>query len=101
MKAWKALSSAMWQGFLRDRTSQFFYFLFPLMFLVLFGLLLGNPSVGRIDIGVVGQGAVIDHLPGQVLEIKRFDTFDAAVDAVVKGDIPAAIRQSGNTIELR
>lgn len=101
MKAWKALSSAMWQGFLRDRTSQFFYFLFPLMFLVLFGLLLGNPSVGRTDLGVVGEGSVIDHLPRQVLELKRFDTFEEAVDAVTKGDIPAAIRQSGNTIELR
>lgn len=101
MAGWRALSAAMWQTFLRDRTSQFFYFLFPLMFLVIFGLLFGNPNLGRVQIGVVGEGTVISSLPKQVVNIKRYGNFDEAVSAVAKGDIPAAVRQRGSTVELR
>lgn len=101
MKGWRALSFAMWRGFLRDRTSQFFYFLFPLMFLVIFGLLFSNPNLTKTDIAVVGGGSVIDVLPDSVVNVKRYDSFDEAIDDVVAGRIPAVVRQDGDVVELR
>lgn len=101
MNGWRALSSAMWLGFLRDRTSQFFYFLFPLMFLVLFGLLLGNPNLGRVDLAVVGGGPIVEHLPAQVVNVKKYDSFDSALEAVRKGNVAALVRQEGDTVEFR
>lgn len=101
MNGWRALSLAMWRGFLRDRTSQFFYFLFPLMFLVIFGLLFSNPNLGRTDLGVVGEGAVIDALPKSVVNVKRYDSFDEAVEDVAAGRVPAVVRQIDDTVELR
>ena len=100
-RSWLTLSAAMWRGFTRDRVSQFFYFLFPLMFLVLFGLLLGNPDAGRITVGVVGEGDLVAALPDEVFETRSYDDFDDAVAAVEDGDIPAAVRQRGDVVELR
>lgn len=91
----------MWRGLIADRTSLFFYFLFPLMFLVLFGLLLNDPGSNKIQLAVVGGGPVIDNLPEQVVETERYDDFASAVAAVRDGDIPAAIRQVDDTVEVR
>ena len=101
MRSWRALTVAMWRGMLADRSALFFYFLFPLMFLVLFGLLLGRGDVGRVTVGVTGEGALVDSLPAEVIEIERFDEFDDAVAAVRDGDLPAAMRQEGDVVELR
>ena len=101
MRAWRSLSAAMFKGLLADRSALFFYFLFPLMFLVLFGLVLGNPNLGRITVGVSGEGSVVDHLPTEVVTIERYDDFDEAVAAVADGDLPAAVRQDGQQIEIR
>jgi ABC-2 type transport system permease protein len=91
----------MFKGLLADRSALFFYFLFPLMFLVLFGLVLGNPDLGRVTVGVSGDGAVVDHLPSEVVSVERYDDFADAVAAVADGDIPAAIHQDGNVVEVR
>ncbi|MEI2699938.1 MAG: ABC transporter permease [Microthrixaceae bacterium] len=101
MRAWWSLSRAMFKGLAADKTALFFYFLFPLMFLVLFGLLLGSADAGRVTIGVSGDGVLVDALPEQVFTIERYDSFDEAVAAVRDGDLPAAIRQDGTRVELR
>lgn len=101
MRAWRSLTSAMWKGLVADRSALFFYFLFPLMFLVLFGLVLGNPDLGRITVGVTGDGALVEALPDEVVEIERFERFEDAVAAVRDGDLPAAIRQEGDVLEVR
>ena len=44
-----ALSVAILRGFLRDRAAVFFAIVFPLMFLVLFGALLGNQDQPEIE----------------------------------------------------
>lgn len=100
-RAWWSLSRAMFKGLLADKTALFFYFLFPLMFLVLFGLLLGNPAAGKVTIGVTGDGPLTRSLPTKVVTVERFNTFDDAVKAVRNGDIPAAISQHGDVVELR
>ena len=101
MRAWWSLSRAMFKGLLADKTALFFYFLFPLMFLVLFGLLLGSPGAGKVTVGVAGKGPLIEALPSEVISLQRFDSFDDAVAAVRDGDIPAAVHQDGDVIELR
>lgn len=101
MRAWRALTVAMWKGLIADRSSLFFYFLFPLMFLVLFGLVLANPDVGRVTLGVTGSGPLVDALPEEVLTVERYDDFDDAVQAVRDGDLPAALRVDGDRVELR
>ena len=57
------LTRAMLRGFLRDRTALFFTFFFPLMFLVVFGLIFNNASSSKTTIGVVGNGAIVQALP--------------------------------------
>ena len=101
MRAWRSLTAAMWKGLLADRSALFFYFLFPLMFLVLFGLVLGNPNLGRITVGVTGEGPLVEALPDEVLTVERYDDFDQAVAAVRDGDLPAAIRISDQVVEVR
>ena len=91
----------MFKGLLADRSALFFYFLFPLMFLVLFGLILGNPNLGRIDVGVTGEGPLVDALPAEVLTVEAYDDFDEAVEAVTAGDLPAAIHVRGEVVEVR
>lgn len=101
MRAWRSLSSAMFKELLADRSALFFYFLFPLMFLVLFGLLFGNPDVGRVKVGVSGSGVMVESLPSKVFEVHRYDDFDDAVQAARDGDVTAAIRQDGDRVEVR
>lgn len=101
MRAWRSLTAAMWKAFVADRSALFFYFLFPLMFLVLFGLLFGNPNIGRTTVGVTGQGPLVDALPDEVLTIEHYDDFDEAVRAVEDGDLPAAVHVEGDTVTIR
>jgi ABC-2 type transport system permease protein len=91
----------MWKTFLADRASLFFYFLFPLMFLVLFGLLFGNSDMGRTTVGVTGSGPLVDALPEEVLTVEEYGDFDEAVAAVEEGDLPAAIHVEGDTVTIR
>jgi ABC-2 type transport system permease protein len=94
------LTLALLRSFVRDRTTLGFTFAFPLMLLVILGLLLrsgGNPT----EIGVVGGGPVLSALPAEVFSVQRFDTLDAAVAKVRSGDLPAVVTQDGDTIRLR
>ncbi|GMA88658.1 hypothetical protein GCM10025868_39080 [Angustibacter aerolatus] len=50
------LARAMLRSFFRDRTALFFTFFFPLMFLVVFGLIFANPGAAKTTVGVVGGG---------------------------------------------
>jgi ABC-2 type transport system permease protein len=102
VSAFKSLSIAGIKGFLRDRAALFFIFLFPLMFLVIFGLLFRDSGTDKIRIALVGQGPVaqsLQQLP--VLEVQRFDTADAAVAAVKAGDLPGAVIENGDNVQLR
>lgn len=96
-----ALALAMLRSFFRDRTALFFTFFFPLMFLVVFGLLFGDVSSSSTRIGVVGNGTLVQQLPRQVLEPVRYPSLQAGVDAVRSGDIPAVVEQQGDTLVLR
>ncbi len=95
------LARAMLRGFFRDRTALFFTFFFPLMFLVVFGLIFNSSATTKTTIGVVGEGPIVANLPGQVLTPKRYATVDAAVAAVRSGDVPAVLIERGKRLTLR
>ncbi len=100
--AFKSLSTAMLKGFVRDRMSLFFMFFFPLMFLVIFGLLLRDEGDDKIKIAVVGDGPVVSALQATgAVEIQRFDDERAAIAKVEDGDLPAALVLRGTAIQLR
>lgn len=55
----QSLSIAAYKGFIRDKATLFFTFLFPLMFLVIFGLIYGNDEVvgtGNSYIDLIAPG---------------------------------------------
>jgi ABC-2 type transport system permease protein len=102
MSTFRSLSVAMAKGFYRDRATVFFSFIFPLMFLVVFGLIFRDAGASKIKIGVVGDGPVISAL-GQTgaLDFERLGDLETAVRKVSNGDLPAMVAEQGNTITLR
>ncbi|GGU52902.1 ABC transporter permease [Lentzea flava] len=102
MTAFRTLSLAMLKGFVRDKVTLFFTFLFPLMFLVIFGLILRDVGADKTRIAVVGDGQVVSALRDSgVLELEQYDDVDAAVQKVKDGDLPAALIVRGQQLEVR
>ncbi|SHG03555.1 ABC transporter permease [Streptoalloteichus hindustanus] len=100
--SFRSLSTAMLKGFVRDRAGLFFVFLFPLMFLVVFGLIFGKEGGTKPKIGVVGDGPVVVALEQSgAVELERLGATDDAVRKVRDGDLPAAVLAHGDTVELR
>ena len=98
----RALSTAMVKGFVRDKATLFFTFLFPLMFLVIFGLIFGNQGASKTDVGVVGDGPIVAALQqSEAVEIIRFESVDEAKAQVTAGDLPAFVAERGNEVTLR
>lgn len=98
-----ALSVAILRGFLRDRAAVFFAVVFPLMFLVLFGGLLGNQDQSKVDLIKVGAVPLVDELPGDAraafedtFEVTDEDDLATALEEVRKGDADVAIEQQGD-----
>jgi ABC-2 type transport system permease protein len=88
--------------FYRDKATLFFTFIFPLMFLVIFGLLFRDAGASKTEIAVVGEGPVITGL-GQTgaLELTHFKTVDEAVQKVKDGDLPAMVAEDGDKVTYR
>ncbi|PRX49447.1 ABC-2 type transport system permease protein [Prauserella shujinwangii] len=100
--SFRALSVAMFKGFVRDKATLFFTFLFPLMFLLIFGLIFGNQGASKTEVGVVGEGQVIQALErSEAVELKRMDSAEAAEQQVRSGDLPAFVAQDGTDVTLR
>ncbi|HEU5470074.1 MAG TPA: ABC transporter permease [Actinophytocola sp.] len=102
MTAFKSLSVAMAKGFFRDKATLFFTFVFPLMFLVVFGLIFRDAGSEKIEIAVVGNGTVIENLErNPAVDPQRFDDLDAAVQKVRDGDLPAVVAEQGDQVTVR
>ncbi|MGB0189903.1 MAG: ABC transporter permease [Nocardioides sp.] len=105
MSAFRALSLAIVRGFLRDKASLFFALVFPLMFLVLFGGLLGDRSQSQVDLVQVGEVPVLDAMsPGaaeafdDTFDVSQTDDLDAALEQVRTGDADVAVVMEGDTL---
>src|SRR5688500_17604806 len=102
MTAFKTLSVAMLKCFVRDKVTLFFTFLFPLMFLVIFGLVLRDAGADKTRIALVGDGPIVSALRDSgALEFESFDDVDAAVQKVKDGDLPAALIIRGQQVDVR
>ena len=102
-----SLSRAMTLGFVRDRGALFFTILFPLMFLLIFGVLFKDSGGDRSEVLQIGPVAVFDQMPAdaregldEVLEVTRTEDRAGALEQVRKGDVDAAIEQQGGTVTL-
>ena len=105
MSAFRALSLAIVRGFLRDKASLFFALVFPLMFLVLFGGLLGDRSQSEVDLVQVGDVPVLDALSPEAAEafedtfaVTRTDDLDGALAQVRSGDADVAVVMEDDTL---
>ncbi|MEV5000951.1 ABC transporter permease [Nocardioides sp. LML1-1-1.1] len=103
--AFWALSVAILRGFVRDRAAVFFAVVFPLMFLVLFGGLLGNQDQGKVDLVQVGAVPLVEDLPDDAraafddtFEVTTSNDLAAALEKVRKGDADVAIEQRGDRL---
>ncbi|MCZ2860863.1 ABC transporter permease [Blastococcus sp. VKM Ac-2987] len=96
----RSLSRAMLRSFFRDRTSLLFAFLFPLMFLVVFGLVFRGDGAGTTPLAVVGEGPVVTALPDDVVESVAFEDAQEAVAAVEAGDVAGAVIEQGGEVTL-
>ncbi|GAB2877052.1 ABC transporter permease [Nocardioides pacificus] len=106
-RAFTSLSAAIAKGFFRDRGSVFFAIVFPLMFLVLFGGVLSNPTQSRIDLIQVGEVSLIDDFDAatraafeDTFEVTRSTDAAGAVDEVRTGDADVALQMvDGETVD--
>ena len=97
----KSLSLAMAKGFFREKTTLFFTFVFPLMFLVVFELLFSDSGTDRIKLGSVGDGPVVAALRETgAVEVERYDTLDAGLAEVRDGDLPGLVEVTGDRVVL-
>jgi ABC-2 type transport system permease protein len=102
VSTFKSLSVAMVKGFYRDKATLFFTFVFPLMFLVVFGLIFRDAGSDKIKLGIVGDGPVIQALNSTgAVEFERYDSVDAAIGKVRDGDLPGMVAERGENITLR
>lgn len=105
LAAFRALSLAIVRGFLRDRASVFFSMVFPLMFLVLFGGLLGSQGQSEVDLVQVGEVALLDEMDADAraafddaFEVTRSEDLASAIAEVRRGDADVAIEMHGDTL---
>ncbi|GAA5108841.1 ABC transporter permease [Haloechinothrix salitolerans] len=97
-----SLSRAAFKGFVRDKAAMFFTILFPLMFLVILGLLFGDGGSSRLKVGAVGQGPVLTALERSgAVEVVDVASADEAEQQVKAGDLPAYVAQDGDNVTLR
>lgn len=103
--AFRAITVAVFKGFLRDRTALFFAVVFPLMFLVLFGGVLSNQDQSKADLVEIGSVPLLDKLPAearagfrQSFNVTHTSDRKAALAKVRKGDADAAVEMSGNKL---
>lgn len=100
-----AIAVAMLKGFARDRASVFFAIIFPLMFLVLFGGILGDSGQSQGKLVQIGSVPLLQQISpdakkafDDAFEVEHTDDREAALAKVRKGDADAAIEMQGDTL---
>jgi ABC-2 type transport system permease protein len=92
----RAVVGASVRMFLRDRPAFFFTFAFPIMFMVLFGLIFGAGGTSRPTVDIVGTGPVRQALEqSDAIKLKTQPDEAHALKRVRDGDEPAAVLLGG------
>jgi ABC-2 type transport system permease protein len=90
-RVWAVVGASL-RMFGRDRPAFFFTFAFPIMFMVLFGLIFGAGGTSRPTVDVVGTGPLRVALErSDALELKPQPDETHAIKRVSDGDEPAAV----------
>lgn len=107
MRTMWTLAGAIARGFVRDRMSNFFVLLFPVMFLFFFGSVFASDEPSRSTLVVVGDVSLVDDMPAgaraaftQSFDVEHTDDRRAAVAEVRAGDADAAVEQRGDVLRL-
>ena len=80
----------------RDRPAFFFTFAFPIMFMVLFGLIFGGGGSSRPTVDIVGSGPLRQALErSDALKVKQQPDEAQALKRVRNGDEAAAVLLDG------
>jgi ABC-2 type transport system permease protein len=96
-----AVVDASIRMFRRDRPAFFFTFAFPIMFMVLFGLIFGAGGSSRPTVDVVGNGPLRVALErSNALDLKQQPDEQHALKRVGDGDEPAALLIHGKQMRL-
>jgi ABC-2 type transport system permease protein len=99
-RVWAVVSASL-RMFGRDRPAFFFTFAFPIMFMVLFGLIFGAGGTSRPELDIVGTGPVRQALErSDAIELKQQPDEETALKRVADGDEPAAILLGGGKARL-
>ena len=106
MKAFRALVRAELATFSRDKTTLVFTFLFPLLFILIFGALMsGFGEAKEAHIGVVSvdeERDVLDRVVAEIgsLSISRFEDEARLREALLKDDEDFGIVWTGTTLRF-
>jgi len=80
----------------RDRTAFFFVFVFPLLIIVLLGLIFGSAAAATVGVVAAGSGplgedlvAALDRVEGLV--VREYASEDACLKAVERGQVEAGV----------
>ncbi len=99
-RVWAVVAASV-RMFLRDRPAFFFTFAFPIMFMVLFGLIFGAGGTSRPTVDIVGNGPVRTALErSDAIKLKPQLSEAQALKRVRDGEEPAAILLRGNDLRL-
>ncbi|MBT4512979.1 MAG: ABC transporter permease [Chloroflexi bacterium] len=103
MKALKSVFLAHYKQFVRDRAALFFTFIFPIMFILIFGWAFSDPGINTFNIGLVDQGSpksfsyIVEALDHIILDEDRnvFDIQQGQLDEKLQllqdGELDAVI----------
>jgi ABC-2 type transport system permease protein len=96
-----AVVDASLRMFRRDRPAFFFTFAFPIMFMVLFGLIFGAGGASRSTVDIVGSGPMRTALErSRAIKVKVQPSEAQALKRVRDGDEPAAVLMHGKSARL-
>jgi ABC-2 type transport system permease protein len=92
------LTKSFTKRFFRDKVALFFTFLFPLLFLIIFGFIFGGNNTVSFNIAVI-NGSANEFATGfvksiennSVFKVKDVESFDKAKELVGRGELDAII----------
>jgi ABC-2 type transport system permease protein len=94
-----AMSIALTKRFFRDKVALFFTFLFPLIFLLVFGSIFGGDTAPNFDVALLNESET--EVASQLLELTQQDgvfdyesveSFAVAEDKLARGELDAIIQ---------
>jgi ABC-2 type transport system permease protein len=106
MNAFRALVRAETVLFLRDKATIFFTFLFPLVFILIFGFLMGDVDEPTATLGLFQTADSSDALPREILEssgveeVRDFDDAGSLRKAVTDRAVDFGLIWDGQVLEF-